>query len=176
MAPKELCIFIRHDRGVFWNIWWGVTRLRGLPCIFRLNDCTAFRLYEVRDHTWIFRSISWYWKCPKQDSGNEESKKFHKQLICNQQDLNTLAAFRRSWGLSRRLSSLFGSSLGYERAWRDWIHKYFNYCQYEPDNRGDSKNLSLETVLGWSPLRIAIVVLGPFLLSLAISLWFQSKI
>jgi hypothetical protein len=36
-------------------------------------------------------------------------------------------------------------------------------------------DISLEIVLGQSPLRIAIVVLQPFLLILAIGLWFQSR-
>jgi hypothetical protein len=47
MAPKELCIVIKHDRWVFWYLWLGAVRLRGLRYIFSLKDCTAFRLYEV---------------------------------------------------------------------------------------------------------------------------------
>jgi hypothetical protein len=47
--------------------------------------------------------------------------------------------------------------------------------KYHPTSSEFSQQLSLEIVLGWSPLRISIMVLGPVLLSLAIGLWFQSK-
>jgi hypothetical protein len=56
-----------------------------------------------------------------------------------------------------------------------WIHQALNDSKDEPHNGLYSKQLSLEIVLGWSPFRIAIVVLGPFLLSLAVGLWFQSR-
>jgi hypothetical protein len=42
--------------------------------------------------------------------------------------------------------------------------------QHSPEN-----GLSLEVVLGWSPVRISIVILSPIILSLAIGLWFQSR-
>jgi hypothetical protein len=35
--------------------------------------------------------------------------------------------------------------------------------------------LSLEIIFGWSPFRIVVVILGSVLLSLAISIWFQSR-
>ncbi len=73
------------------------------------------------------------------------------------------------------MSSLLGASHGYEDDWTKWIHKILNDLQNEPDSGPDSKQLSLEIVLGWSPLRITIVVLGPILLSLAVGLWFQSR-
>ena len=111
-------------------------------------------------------------QCPKY---GDESKRFHHQITCDQQDFNTLAALRRSWGLSTRLSSLLGFCSGDEKEWTDWIHERLNELKFEPDGGYLSKQLSIEIVLGWSPLRISIVVLGPFLLSLAVGLWFQSR-
>jgi hypothetical protein len=118
--------------------------------------------------------LSQRFQCLKRDLG-DLSKRFYKQLPCNQQDLNTLAAFRRSWGLSCRLSSLFCVSRNDEEDWTKWVHEILNGFQYKPDSGPDSKQLSLGVVLGWSPLRITIVVLGPVLLSLLVGLWFELR-
>jgi hypothetical protein len=77
--------------------------------------------------------------------------------------------------LSYRLFSLPGFSSGDERLWTEWIRDVLNNVKDRPDTSAESKQLSLEIVLGRSPLRISIVVLGPFLLSLAVGLWFQSR-
>lgn len=47
MAPKERIVYIKHKRWVFWNLWWGILRLRGIRSIFSLIDCTAFKIYDV---------------------------------------------------------------------------------------------------------------------------------
>ncbi|KAI3538433.1 hypothetical protein CSPX01_09570 [Colletotrichum filicis] len=56
-------------------------------------------------------------------------------------------------------------------AWGDWIHEELN-----SDSHDVLKGkFSLELVLGWSVSRIAVVILIPVVLSLAIGLWFNSK-
>ncbi|KAK0611631.1 hypothetical protein B0T14DRAFT_571508 [Immersiella caudata] len=56
--------------------------------------------------------------------------------------------------------------------WTQWVFDCL-------DNRSldimDEAAYSLEIVLGWSPSRIAIAVLSPVLLSLAVGLWFNSR-
>jgi hypothetical protein len=47
MAPKERIVYVKHHNWVFWSLWWGIVRLRGLRYIFSLKDCTAFRIYKV---------------------------------------------------------------------------------------------------------------------------------
>jgi hypothetical protein len=49
MTPKERVVFIKRYRWFFWNVWWGTVRLRGFRSIFSLKDCTAFRIYTVRN-------------------------------------------------------------------------------------------------------------------------------
>lgn len=48
MAPKERVVYIKRSRRLFWNLWWGTIRLRGLRSLFSLKDCTAFRIYTAR--------------------------------------------------------------------------------------------------------------------------------
>ena len=47
MAPKERIVYIKHHDWVFWYLWWGIIRLRGIQSIFSLKDCTAFKIYTV---------------------------------------------------------------------------------------------------------------------------------
>jgi hypothetical protein len=54
------------------------------------------------------------------------------------------------------------------RDWTTWIEESLN----EED---DEHGFSIEIVLGWSPIRISIVVLTAVILSLAIGIWFQSR-
>jgi hypothetical protein len=73
------------------------------------------------------------------------------------------------------LPSLLGFSRSDERLWTKWIRNILNEVKDQPDTCAESKQISLKIVLGWSPSRISIVVLGPFWLSLAVGLWFQSR-
>lgn len=63
---------------------------------------------------------------------------------------------------------------GIEEEWVDWIDKALNSRSNDPTTC-DEKLLSIEVVLGWSTLRISIVVLAPVILSLAVGFWLNSK-
>jgi hypothetical protein len=56
--------------------------------------------------------------------------------------------------------------------WTAWIHESLNEGSTNPRK---GPGLSIEAVLGWSPIRISIVVLTPVILSLVIGIWFQSR-
>jgi hypothetical protein len=60
------------------------------------------------------------------------------------------------------------------REWTTWIQESFNKNSNDP-RRDREHSLSLEIVLGWSPIRISLIVLTPVILSLAIGIWFQSR-
>jgi hypothetical protein len=60
------------------------------------------------------------------------------------------------------------------RDWTTWIHKSMNGESTNPQ-KNPLHGLSLEIALGWSPIRISIVVLTPVILSLVIGIWFQSR-
>lgn len=58
--------------------------------------------------------------------------------------------------------------------WTTWIQKSFNEGSINPREYNEH-SLSLEIILGWSLIRISVVVLTPVVLSLAIGIWFQSR-
>lgn len=59
--------------------------------------------------------------------------------------------------------------------WGRWVRLNFNGADFEdtPPGQRPSPYLSLELVLRWSPLKIAIYGLTPILLSLVVGFWYQ---
>ena len=60
-------------------------------------------------------------------------------------------------------------------SWAQWIHSSLNNGNADPKGNSRDRSLSLEVVLGWSPLRLTVAVCFPVALSLAIGLWMQSR-
>lgn len=89
-----------------------------------------------------------------------------EHLKLSAEDAETLAVFGKaysSWLPSR------------SQGWSDWIQISLNSRELRGGRCPPSKAVGLEVVLGWSPTRISIVVLGPVILSLVIGFLFQAR-
>lgn len=92
----------------------------------------------------------------------------HKQISLEQKginDLRLLLLAYKSWWNSDRVGV----------GWTNWIHKTINNNSSDPPANSDGTALSIEVVLGWSAVRISVVILLPTVLSLVIGLWFNSR-
>ena len=46
--PNECCIYVKHHRWIFWQLWLNIVWLRGFRYMFTLKDVMRFRLYSVK--------------------------------------------------------------------------------------------------------------------------------
>jgi hypothetical protein len=88
----------------------------------------------------------------------------HEHVALCAEDEATLAEFH--WSYRSRTNNA--------EDWTRWIRESLNNDSDDPLHSGDC-GLSLDLVLGWSPIRISNVILGPVILSLVLGLWFQSR-
>jgi hypothetical protein len=89
-----------------------------------------------------------------------------EHLPLSKDDMETLRVFYQSylsWSPSK------------SKEWTAWTQENLNSRALRSGTGPPSRAVCFEVMLGWSPVRISVVILIPVLLSFGVGLWFQSR-
>jgi len=170
-VPKERLLILSRPVNLFSHLFWTITKLRGLEAFLSLKDVKRFGLYEV----FPLLGSSLNLVDTKQCYPISSTHKRIKLTDHEEQILIQLTKAYKSWQRHDNMNE----------KWMEWIHTNLNdscnktmtpYSPFRfPEERSPTSHLSLEIILGWSAIRISLVVLIPVILSLIIGIWFQSR-
>ena len=192
MVPNERFAQITRPRRLFWTMSYHIMRLRRMGGIFSLKDVKKFRIYKVICFLFLsfpflskgslpasyirnfaalvdmgISSFYFYYLLINGKQGlmiTQCAAFSHQRVHLQPQDertLHDLFSAYRSWSFDRTKA----------REWTSWIHQCLNKDSVNPSSDPDDAKLAIEVVLGWSAVRITILICMPIALSLVVGFW-----